>query len=672
MKKFLITNILLAAGTIYGVNHAVDGAFEKKTFDLNLEKISKKYQALSANNTLKIKVNTELEEEFAELESLDFTPKAKVVKKEEVKRYEISYKEISKSKITDISLDQTETNTLKTITVKNSLELSYNEIKTKGAYKTEAPKIYAWNSMFKGIEYSEKNNEDRISTKLAATEKSTSIINTNQVISKDTEDELVFFDYAKSADQKVEEKVVVKNSEAESHFAGLPHIEESSEEIMATQTSVDEQSRVERLLALRDSEEKIAKTKKEAKSEKLKDTPLQVSTEPTCGNSGSRSSQVMKSQMSFKADSIDQQNQFGELRSFEIRFQDDLDEIHQDYGSGEISLEYSLNTQLNVRRINIFSNGHYPVAMDLIIEPGKQELTVPVVTEKYLANLLSKYNLRGIGAHYLVELDNKTEDVNIEDDSKFEAKIFLNKEFQVVKREESDYSYILFIGATPGNRVLSYLTQKNEVTTKIVHLSENEIYYDPNFYVSINTDRFSLFEESLLAKCNSPLTVPSEKVETWSFEGKVKKESLNTLGISRMLYPLGTRKYYELNHLKESIFIGRWNQERVTIPSEDYMRRVISEFDAGTAGQCIIQLNLSKPVKEFVFNGTSISNNMRSEIKVLDSDGQFYPDFSPQSKRVFIRGNEQGILNIKINYTDNSHQFIQSYCSSSTYLVEQL
>ena len=41
-------------------------------------------------------------------------------------------------------------------------------------------------------------------------------------------------------------------------------------------------------------------------------------------------------------------------------------------------------------------------------------------------------------------------------------------------------------------------------------------------------------------------------------------------------------------------------------------------------------------------------------------------------KKIFILGEEQGIINAKIKYTDGSEDYLQSYCSNSTYLVEQL
>lgn len=63
---------------------------------------------------------------------------------------------------------------------------------------------------------------------------------------------------------------------------------------------------------------------------------------------------------------------------------------------------------------------------------------------------------------------------------------------------------------------------------------------------------------------------------------------------------------------------------------------------------------------------------MSFEKNILDNDGVFYKDFSANSERVFVLGEKQGVFNIKLEYVDGTVQFLQSYCSDATYLIEQL
>jgi hypothetical protein len=66
--------------------------------------------------------------------------------------------------------------------------------------------------------------------------------------------------------------------------------------------------------------------------------------------------------------------------------------------------------------------------------------------------------------------------------------------------------------------------------------------------------------------------------------------------------------------------------------------------------------------------------------QVLDSDGKFYDSVSDKTRKIIVIGESQGSsdvfadakINIKIQYQDGSSQFLNSYCSPNTYLVEQL
>ena len=142
-----------------------------------------------------------------------------------------------------------------------------------------------------------------------------------------------------------------------------------------------------------------------------------------------------------------------------------------------------------------------------------------------------------------------------------------------------------------------------------------------------------------------------------------------------MIYPVGPRKYVEVKYddLKESIFVGRWGHENVILPTEEYIAHVMGEFRGqARATSCMIQLNLTKQVKNIAFNGQSKDHGMNLQIKVLDGDGIFYQDFSDRSERAFLLGQEEGTVNIAIDYIDGSSQYLQSFCSDATYIVEQL
>lgn len=368
-----------------------------------------------------------------------------------------------------------------------------------------------------------------------------------------------------------------------------------------------------------------------------------------------------------------QGNKVRDHRNFEIRFEDDIDDIRQDFGEGIINLTEAINNEMMIRRGTIYTAGHIPTTVDFVLEDNEVASTIPLLTQEYLASVLEKEKVTGSGATLLVELDEQTEDLDLDVDTAYEKKIFLDKNFNIVDRSDSEYSFIMILGVKPGNTILSFKTITNEMVSKIIHLESDEVYYDSNFYVDTDNDDFELNEESLLSKSSSPLSLDNKEILGLTFDAKIKKKTINLYELNKVKYPIGIRSYVELKHLNESIFVGRWKNKVVQVPSETYMRFVLDQFSIKTVNsQCLIQINLPKEAKELYFNGQSNSRAMRVQTRILDSDGQFYEDLSNESKKIFILGEEQGIINVKVKYTDNTVDYLQSYCSDSTYLVEQL
>lgn len=360
-------------------------------------------------------------------------------------------------------------------------------------------------------------------------------------------------------------------------------------------------------------------------------------------------------------------------RNFEIRFEDDIDDIRQDFGEGIINLTENLNNEMMVRRGTIFTAGHLPTTVDFVLEANEIASAIPLLTKEYMDAVVKHEQITGSGATLLVELDEQTEDLDLDVDTPYERKVFLNKKFNIVDRSDSDYSYIMILGVKPGNTIISFKTIQNEFVSKIIHLESDEVYYDSNFYIEHKKDEFELNEENLLSKSKSPLSLDSKEILGLTFDSRIKKKTINMYELPKVKYPIGTRSYIELKHLSESVFIGRWNNREVDVPSETYMRFVLDQFSVESVNsQCLIQVNLNKPAKELFFNGQSNDRAMRMQARILDHDGLFYEDLSNESKKVFILGEQQGIINLKVKYIDNSVDYIQSYCSDSTYLVEQL
>ena len=361
------------------------------------------------------------------------------------------------------------------------------------------------------------------------------------------------------------------------------------------------------------------------------------------------------------------------VMNFDLIYSDEFNTNISSDVEGKVDFKYQINSKNASRRVTINARDFLPTSIDLVLDNGDSSIGIPLIERTYFNNLMSSQNLRGLGGVIMVELDNFTEDIELGVDSRYERKLYLNKNLRAVSREDSDFTYILFVGVEAGNHIISFKTYKNKITNKIIHVVDEEIYYDYNFYKEISNESVALFEENLLSNEYQLLNITKGEITPINYDSSLKMKSFNMFELKDNLLPHATRNYYQLNHLREKIFIGRANQKQIIVPSEAYTREVISHFDQRVATtDCVIQLNINKPIADISFNGLSNNRMMVPLLRVLDSDGEFYKSPSNETKRVFILGREQGIVNFQINYTDGTKDFLQSYCSESSYLVEQL
>ncbi|MEE2671173.1 MAG: hypothetical protein VYA54_05655 [Bdellovibrionota bacterium] len=728
IKLFLLT-ILLAFSIGLPLKQRLQGAFKLRDVYVSMPtklaiKENQKEEIVETtmnrvDRAPAIVVNDGEEIDFSDVEAISFTP-----------NYH-SNENNSDSDVTFISgiseaLDA-DLNAIKTPTLNNTnnsikeikeaaFELSYQKTEEQKFVQAKTLEVVAWtgisvdllNDNKKEIAFVQDGSSlsknlatdlstDRISTEVSAPEKSNSIneeISAPKIPNSKIDEELVFFDYSNSGTEEISQPEKEKsNTNNESNFNGIVQ--------------------PKKITSVKTPDEKKDKKKSQKKSKKINSSIEENKTEstvPTIADAGDivdTSKGMLPSINSLMSDlekapslnakslafdschkisnnnkeygyeysigvrSIGVTNNFPEHSHFDIRFHDDIDEMVQDFGTGRIKLSGDLQGQMNIRRGTVFSRGHYPTTLDLVLEDTHADIVIPLLSVEKIEEIGTEYNIPDVGAHMLVELDKETEDVDLGLDHKYKAKFFLDKNFNVVDRANSDFYFVFFMGIEPGNTIVKFLDSKSQITSKIVHLSAQEVYYEPNFYADIETDLISMYEEGLMSDCLSILNVNPKEIESWSMVKDAKKESLNTINFENMRYPLGARKYLKLNHLNEPIFVGRWSQEEIAIPTEEYINQILSRFNV-RGGECVVQLNLADQPMDILYNGMSTRGGLNLSMLALDKDGRFYQEPSDQTKRAFIMGEEQGIINIQLIYPDNSKRYIQTYCSENTYLVEQL
>lgn len=366
-----------------------------------------------------------------------------------------------------------------------------------------------------------------------------------------------------------------------------------------------------------------------------------------------------------------------EVQGFEVRFQDDLSEMMEDYGSGEVRFETKMNQPKMTRAVTLLKRGYVPTSTEIILEEGNGSVSIPLIEEETLNDLILPYERKGAVGALLVELDDETDIAKL--DVPFGDVVKLNGDFK--KTENEDFRYQLFVGVQAGNAMVSYHRGNGEVVSKILHIHENELTYDANFYEDVINEKIRLYEEDLLAKENSPLIISGDQVKIFATNSKAKKINNHTYKMNFGSSHLGGRRYLELNHQSEPVFVGLRDNRNVTVPSENFMRFILSNVEGSKLGnRCLVQINLTKKAEKIDVASESVGQSLMTSTQMLDSDGKFYDSLSNKTRKVIVIGEGQGgsevspdaKVNIKIQYQDGSVQFLNSYCSPNTYLVEQL
>jgi hypothetical protein len=366
----------------------------------------------------------------------------------------------------------------------------------------------------------------------------------------------------------------------------------------------------------------------------------------------------------------------GPLVGFELRFQDNPSEVVEDYGDGEVTVSVAMAHQKMTRSTVILKRGFVPTNTDLIFEEGAGSVSIPVLPQDLFDDLMLPFENSGQIGSLLVELDDSTEIAKL--DVPFGKVITLDGDMRETTSE--DFRYQLFVGVKAGNAILSY-THGNEVTHKIIHIHERELSYESNYFEKTNINQVSLFQEDLLSREKSPLVTSSENVKVFAKNIQGEKLNQNTYRINFGRALLGARNYLELGHEKELLFVGTKDETRISIPSESFIRHVLGSLPESQLGnRCAIQVNIKKKISDVVVGSESVGESLMVNPQYLDADGKFYDSASDKTRKVVVFGEKQGAdaqdmngkVNLKITYLDGTVDFLGTYCSPNTYLVEQL
>lgn len=348
----------------------------------------------------------------------------------------------------------------------------------------------------------------------------------------------------------------------------------------------------------------------------------------------------------------------------------DLNDFQLDGGMGEIlfifpagqaSVSGSFNSQNKIR-----------TRVDLHRPASDNELIVPLIDTDYFDKLIDMATApKFLGGHALFKLH--TEMLSIDLDAEFDQKIFLDENFSKIK-DAVNASYVLFSGIELGNVFVQFMFRDNVKSRRAVLITATELFYADFEFLKSENFFVELWGNSIYGNTDFELTINAGEILNLNNEERAEMTGLNRYEYLNIYNSLGMRHYLELSHLENyPIIIGLWGNEKVFIPSENYIENLFTTFALDDLkGRCLVQFNLNKSIKDFKFGGISPFLNMQVIPHYLDNDGQFTREVSPLTEKVFLIGNESGIFSIQISYNDGTFDYLTSICSEETYLVEQL
>lgn len=368
------------------------------------------------------------------------------------------------------------------------------------------------------------------------------------------------------------------------------------------------------------------------------------------------------------------------VHSFEVRSQDtdlhsltDLGENQfTDYGNGEIFIQDRLSYDQMTRSMVALKKGYIPTNLSLNFHSSHS--TVPLMEQEKFFQLREKFKEDGPIGAVLVDVSHI---FKVELEKPYQEVINLSENLLV--SNEKTPVYKLFLGVPAGNMIIKYEDLNQNKSSKIIHIHENEITFDVGHIGETKEQKITFVEENLLSKEVSPLILSKESIKEFFEYENIEKLGQNIF--KTKFHDSANRNYLELNHLREPIYVGYQNNSHIEVPSEELMGQILSHFkDSYVKGSCLIQVNLKKIVSSFDMSSESNQNNLFIKTKILDSDGKFYRSIGPKSQKIVILGQDQSgktqnsgaKINIKLKYLDGTSEYLSSYCSPNTYIVEQL
>jgi hypothetical protein len=347
----------------------------------------------------------------------------------------------------------------------------------------------------------------------------------------------------------------------------------------------------------------------------------------------------------------------------------DRAEVVGESAPGEITIDYSTASGLNTHTGVVKAEGVIPTRIEINVNSEKI-FNIPLLAESGVEKFFQGQGVLEEGNFMMFSIPSEVLDVEV--DTKVTKKFFLNKDLKI-QNTRAGADYVLLAGVKSGNILVSYLLEKNEKAQKVVYVGDGEMYFE---HANINNGSrltVGLVSRNIMGQVQKGLSLDPEKLVFFATNITAKKKALSAYEFKIPSLPDGMRKYLELKNFKESVFVGFSDQKQLEIPTREFMDLVLEKNKVSELSErCLVQINLNQEAKEVKVGGKNKTGEMDIQIMYLDKDGNFSSENPEYSEKAFVLGDQEGLINAKIEYTNGSSEYLKTFCSEGSYIIEQL
>lgn len=357
------------------------------------------------------------------------------------------------------------------------------------------------------------------------------------------------------------------------------------------------------------------------------------------------------------------------LRDFEVSFAYAPDNIERSYNSDFIFVKNNLNSGFGAIRIEIQAKDHIPTTTTLALgDIENSQFLIPVFNSFALMKFFDVHKFYHTDGALLLALEDSEQEIEI--DSLYKTKLYFDEQLNIT---ETQKKYIFYSGLTPGPRTIQILDKSNNIATYVVVIEYDKIHFERVSLLQKNEKTLILDEMPVVGKSGIPYDIDPKNITYYNTKVHASKIGVNKYSFFLPIRSYAMREYFRIQDRFGEFYIGTAPDKlRVLIPSEYLVNEVYKSYSIeGINRNCLILFNLSESIDnvEASFKGEFVSE---PEIKFIDKDGLIENEPSQYTIGMSILGSGHGTVELKLNYLNQTADYLNSFCTPNVMIVEQL